>query len=92
MTSVRLPASIDQRLGHLSAITKRSKSFYIKEALEQYLEDMEDIMIAVQRLSKRDSVSYSSAEVLKHLKEHHKAKAAGVVHISGACRAPKGYI
>lgn len=72
MTSVRLPASIDNRLTHLSALTKRSKSYYIKEALEQYLEDMEDMMIAVQRLS-RDEPTYTSAEVLAHLKKKHNA-------------------
>ena len=67
MTSVRLPASNDQRLGDLAALTKRSKSFYIKEALEQYLEDMEDAMIALKRIKKRNPVYYTTAEVLARL-------------------------
>ena len=35
MTLVRLPANIENRLSDLCQLTKRSKSFYIKEAIEQ---------------------------------------------------------
>lgn len=49
--AVRLPEEIEARLDSLAEETGRSKSYYIREALLQYLEDMEDAYIAEQRLS-----------------------------------------
>lgn len=51
MTSVRLTDSQEMRLDRLCALTKRSKGFYIKEALERYLEDMGDEYLALDRLA-----------------------------------------
>lgn len=42
MLSVRLPKKTEERLAALSARTHRSKSYYIKKALDQFLEDEED--------------------------------------------------
>lgn len=47
MLSVRLPKKTEARLLALSARTHRSKSYYIKEALERYLDDEEDYLILV---------------------------------------------
>ena len=49
-TSVRLPEKTEQRLKHLADSTGRSKAFYIREAIEEHLEDLEDIYLAKQRL------------------------------------------
>lgn len=38
--SVRLPVEIIQRLSHLSNVTNRTKSFYIREAVERFLEEI----------------------------------------------------
>ncbi len=43
ITSIRLPEGMARRLEELAATTKRSKSYYVKEALATYLEDLEDI-------------------------------------------------
>ena len=43
ITSIRLPEGMNRRLEELAASTKRSKSYYVKEALATYLEDLEDI-------------------------------------------------
>lgn len=67
MTSVRLPEDIATRLDQLSAITARSKSFYIKEALTAYLDDMEDILIAQDRINRPSQKRYTTEEVLKQL-------------------------
>lgn len=48
MLSVRLPQNIETRLNSLSAKTNRSKSFYTVQALERYLEDLEDLYYAEQ--------------------------------------------
>jgi RHH-type rel operon transcriptional repressor/antitoxin RelB len=52
MVSVRLPKEIDHRLEHLAKLTKRTKSYYILEALTSYLEEVEDVYIALHRLEK----------------------------------------
>lgn len=46
---VRLPPELDKRLSRLSKKTSRSKSYYVKEALQGYLDDMEDIYLAEKR-------------------------------------------
>ncbi len=46
MLSVRLPKSLESRLTALAKATKRPKSFYVREALERSLEDIEDTYLA----------------------------------------------
>ena len=46
MFTIRLPADMEQRLNVLATATKRPKSFYIREALERSLEDIEDVYLA----------------------------------------------
>ncbi|MFO0389193.1 MAG: ribbon-helix-helix protein, CopG family [Alphaproteobacteria bacterium] len=67
MTSVRLPENIDTRLDQLCALTKRSKSFYIKEALTHYLEDIADGYIALDRISRPNRKLLTTKELLKEL-------------------------
>ncbi len=50
MLSVRLEPQIENRLGELAARTGRTKSYYVREAIRRFLEDMEDCYIAVERL------------------------------------------
>ena len=50
MLTVRLPADIENRLNVLSKTTNRPKSFYVREALERSIEDIEDIYLAEKRL------------------------------------------
>ena len=49
-TSVRLPEEAERRLDALARETGRSKAFYIREAIEEYLDDMEDVFLAEKRL------------------------------------------
>ena len=46
MLTVRLPDNLEKRLNALAMATKRPKSFYVREALERVLEDMEDAYLA----------------------------------------------
>jgi len=46
MLTVRLPEEIENRLNALAEQTGRPKSYYVKEAIENYLEDMEDLYAA----------------------------------------------
>ena len=67
MASVRLPDVIDMQLGQLCKLTRRSKSFYIKEALARYLEDISDDYIALERTIQPGRTLLSTAEVLQAL-------------------------
>ena len=42
MLSVRLNADLEEKLDKLSESTSRSKSFYVKQALQRYLKDVDD--------------------------------------------------
>lgn len=66
MTSVRLPENIDIQLEQLCELTKRSKSFYIKEALTRYLEDIADQYIALDRIASPSRL-LTTKELLKEL-------------------------
>ena len=48
MLALKLPREIEDRLDRLSSATHRSKSFHARarEAIERYLEDMEDLYFA----------------------------------------------
>ena len=50
MLALKLPAEIEKRLTNLARKTHRTKSFYAREAILKYLEELEDTYIALQRL------------------------------------------
>ena len=50
MATIRLPKELEDRLSMLAETTKRSKSFYIREAIDRHLDDIEDTYIALYRL------------------------------------------
>ena len=49
MVAVRLTKEIEDRLSSLAEKTGRTKSFYIRQALEEHLEEMEDVYLAEER-------------------------------------------
>jgi RHH-type rel operon transcriptional repressor/antitoxin RelB len=50
MLAIRLPESIEKRLNRLAKRTGRTKTYYAREAILQYLDDLEDIYIAEKEL------------------------------------------
>lgn len=52
MLTVRLPEEIETRLNILANVTNRPKSFYVREALNRSLEDIEDTYLAEAALEK----------------------------------------
>jgi len=48
--SIRLPHDIEARLENLSVKTGRRKSFYVKKAIIDHLDDIEEIYLAEKRL------------------------------------------
>ena len=66
MLSLRLSNDIESRLSKLAETTGRTKSFYAKEAIVKYLDEMEDTYIAIDRLEK-PAKRISLADVEKEL-------------------------
>lgn len=50
MIAVRLPPQLEKRLERLARKTGRSKTYYVREAILQHLEELEDYYLAVQRI------------------------------------------
>lgn len=50
MIAVRLSTEIETRIAELASRTGRTKSFYIKEAIMEHLDEMEDKYLALDRL------------------------------------------
>ena len=67
MVNVRVSKEIEERLEELTRLTHRSKSFYVREALKAYIEDLEDYYISLERLADKSSRRYTLEEVEKKL-------------------------
>lgn len=55
MLAIRLPEDMEARLDNLAKRTGRSKTFYARQAILEYLEDMEDLYLAEQVVRRLDS-------------------------------------
>ena len=70
MLTIKLPSEINERLNDLAKKTGRTKSFYAREAILKYLEDLEDIYLAEKELEQvraGKSKTYSAEEVSKEI-------------------------
>ena len=70
MLSVRLGEELEQRLEALAKATGRSKTYYVREALIQKLEDMEDLYLAeagMERIASGEEKTTPLAEVEREL-------------------------
>jgi RHH-type rel operon transcriptional repressor/antitoxin RelB len=66
MLGVRLEPELEKRLERLAKKTGRTKSYYAKEAIRQYVEEREDYLLAVE-VSKRNEKTFSLEEVRREL-------------------------
>jgi len=65
---VRISRVLDERLDALAVKTGRRKSYYASKAIEQYLEDREDYLLAVSAYEEsKGKKRYSLAEVEQQL-------------------------
>jgi predicted DNA-binding protein len=65
--TVRLPDELAERLERLVGSTKRSKSSYIVEAIERYLEECEDLEVALSRFRDPDAEWVEHDDVRREL-------------------------
>lgn len=63
MLAVELPPELDHRLDELARKTGRTKSYYAHQAIAEYIEDLEDIALAEERLRTSDGSVVSWAEI-----------------------------
>jgi len=49
MLAIRLPEDLEARLEALAKKTGRTKSFYAREAIVEYIDDLEDLYLAQKR-------------------------------------------
>ena len=54
MLAVRLPENLENRLSRLAHKTGRTKTYYTKKAIEKFLEDKEDYLLAVSVLEQKN--------------------------------------
>ena len=69
-TSIRLAPETEQRLDFLASQTGRTKAFYLREMIEQGIEEMEDYYLAADvlaRVREGKELVYSAADVRRDL-------------------------
>ncbi|AEJ03219.1 CopG-like domain-containing protein DNA-binding [Nitrosomonas sp. Is79A3] len=52
MLAIRLPEEIEHGLAELAAKTGRTKTYYVREAILEHLDELEEKYLAVDRLEK----------------------------------------
>lgn len=65
-TAIRLPDHVYERLNTLAANTGRSASYYIREAIETHLDDLEDAYLGekiLRRVQNGEGPTYSLDQV-----------------------------
>lgn len=74
MLTIRLPELMERRLSDLAKETHRSKSYYVKRAIEEFLEEQEDYLIALSRMERIESGEDKAIPfeklVEKYMREH----------------------
>ena len=70
MLAIRLPQSIEKRLEKLARRTGRTKTFYVREAILEHLEDLEDRFLAESALDRIRSGEERTIPLKDVLKRH----------------------
>jgi len=65
--SLRLPEDVFKRLSLLAKKTRRTKSSFIQEMLEESLDDLEAGYIALERLNEKNAKYLTTEEMEKEL-------------------------
>ena len=69
-TSIRLAPETEQRLDYLASQTGRTKAFYLREIIEQGIQEMEDYYLAADvlaRVRQGKELVHSAADVRRDL-------------------------
>lgn len=72
MIGVRLSSDIEKRLDDLAKATGRTKTYYVREAILEHLDDMEDAYLAeatLERVRRGDERVLSSEEFWRDMED-----------------------
>ena len=69
MLTIQLPAEIEDRLEALAKVTGRTKTYYAREAILEYIDDLEDVYLA-KRLEDIRSGRTKTVPLGKVMKRH----------------------
>ena len=67
MIGVRLDEETEKRLTALAKSTHRSISFYVREAIQRYLAEEEDVLLALARIEDKPDRFLTTAELWERL-------------------------
>jgi RHH-type transcriptional regulator, rel operon repressor / antitoxin RelB len=70
MLAIRLPAEIEDRLEALAKATGRTKTFYVREAILEHIDDLEDVYLAEKRLEDIQAGRTKTIPLDKIMKRH----------------------
>lgn len=70
MLAIRLPAEIERRLEALAEATGRTKTFYAREAILEYMDDLEDIYMAARALEDLRAGRSKTTSLKDVMREH----------------------
>lgn len=65
--TVRVPDNLADQLDELAGSLERSRAYLVKKAMEMYLSEYADYLIAIERLRDKDDEIISSQEMKKLL-------------------------
>jgi len=65
--SIRLPEKVADELSELANSIERSKTYVIRKAIESYMKEYTDYLIAMERLRDKDDEIISSEEMREKL-------------------------
>jgi len=70
MLAIRLPPSIEKRLEKLARRTGRTKTYYVREAILEHLQDLEDLYLAERSLQRIRDGGERAVRLKDVLKRH----------------------
>lgn len=70
MLAIELPADIEARLERLARKTGRSKADYVREAVMEHLDDLEDLYLAEKRLEDVQAGRTQTVPIEEVMKRH----------------------
>ncbi|MGH9600554.1 MAG: type II toxin-antitoxin system RelB family antitoxin [Terracidiphilus sp.] len=70
MPAIRLPEGVEKRLDTLAKAIGRTKTFYVREAILEHLDDLEDLYLAEQRLVEISSGRVKTISLEEVMKSH----------------------
>ena len=70
MLAIRIPQSIEKRLEKLARRTGRTKTYYVREAILEHLEDLEDLYLAERALERSRSGEERTIPLKDAMKRH----------------------